>query len=227
MVAPTPNARQIVLDGTITYPQEGLDVRDGLARFEDTNGPASNTGIWRDGSADIEDDSNLHSRTYEFVRPIDYTYMNGSTQETAFGVLGVPTDDSLVPSGGTVTYTGSSYGIYSVSGSNQSLTGTSRVAANFGSDRVNTTIEVTNSTNVPYDRITINNMVVSGNDFSGGTVRVFDGNTEVNPTGSGGTRVARGGFFGYDPSINAPDEVGGYVQITGSDATVYSDFLAD
>lgn len=70
-------------------------------------------------------------------------------------------------------------------------------------------------------------MVISGTHFSGGSwVTVKDG-IPVNVAGAGQTSTGSGTFFGYDPSMSAPDEVAGTVIIDGTTANVIALYIAD
>lgn len=220
--------------GTIRHNTSAVTLNDGTYSFTDTDGPDSN-GVLTDGSSTVIDGSQAYTRTYEYVTVYEQTYVSGGVTYDANGVIGIVTRPADIPTAGSATYTGEASGQIVTSTEGFDLTnGTSTVAANFRTGRVNVTMTGFTATNLatgnaqaaPIDTITATGMQVSGNRFSGGTVTTTMSGAPVNLTGANTTSAAQGAFFGYDAAISAPSEVGGIILMQGDDGIVAGGFIA-
>ena len=79
----------------------------------------------------------------------------------------------------------------------------------------------------PFDTVQGTGLTISGARFSGGSWVTIKGGVPVSVTGSNTTATANGTFFGYDPTISAPDELGGVFFINGGTAFITGVFIAD
>lgn len=133
--------------------------------------------------------------------------------------VGIPTQLSDMPSSATAVFTGEGYLSTAAFGSSS---GTSVVTADYGAGLV----DVVLADSLPLSNVEIRaeNMNISGSTFTGGTVSAWDGSTPISP-GLGGT--AAGGFFGFDPASNGPDEVAGVIRSNNGAGAFSGSFIAD
>ncbi len=83
-----------------------------------------------------------------------------------------------------------------------------------------------------FDEVRLSGMTISGNQLTGGVVSFYRGgtlqtNARIIGNASGSFMLQGGTFFGYDPTISAPDEVGGVVALSGTAGKLDMVFLAD
>ena len=173
-------------------------------------------GEWSSGSVTITKDEGTFAGSYRYSGL--YRVEGGTTEGPA--IIGVVTAAGDVPRSGSATYRGDGFVAGVINGATAvDGLGQSRVDADFGTGRVDVTISSLDDPNV--DTVTISDMSISGNGFSGGTIAI-DGSTA--PLGTGVTVDAQGAFYGQ--SGNQPAEAGGGFTANGSQGELFGGFLA-
>jgi hypothetical protein len=198
------------VSGTLTHNTGETVFTDGVLSLTDPDGP-NMQGELSDGVNTV--DLITAGPGFEYVQAFNAAYSQGGTSFQSAGVAGVVTASSDMPNRGAATYSGRAEvltgGDYGNLNFNVNSTNTT-VTADFAAGRVNVDMRdlVGNVVNgIQVDRIQINNMIVSGNQISGGTQTYTFGGTPNAVFSSGQT--AQGAFFGSDPVNGVPDEVGG------------------
>ena len=220
-----------ITDGGFTLTD--ADGPDGFNRLSDGTYIYS-TPIYRVAGAGgaINDVQTFVVSNYRYVRPITGSHTTpplpgggAGGNVNLQGVYGVTTVAADVPTSGTANYTGESGGSYFDGSSTVSLVGSSNISVNFVAKTVNLVAGGLamrgDLTGVPvllqnFDEVRVTGMTISGNRFSGGTISFYNGGTHVLTSTLFGTstkEIAGGNFFGYDPTISAPDEVGGVLSV--------------
>lgn len=221
------------LSGTKDHSTRATAVSDGIYILVDANGFDA-AGRLTDGRSTLA--LGPSASNYTSLRTFDQSYSVNGVSYDSFGVLGVVTRPGDIPTGGEATYRGSSDVIIITENEGFSVTGNSTVVARFGgSGSVDVTIDnfattdmrTGSPTTAPIDAITVREMTIADGGFSGGTLATLRNGTPVAITGANTTGVAEGVFFGYDPALSQPDEVGGMILMQGADGTVLGNFIAD
>ncbi|MGH1424962.1 MAG: transferrin-binding protein-like solute binding protein [Pseudooceanicola sp.] len=227
----------VSVSGNLTHSTGAISFTDGTTSLSDPDGRNAN-GSYTDGRNRLSTDGSTGiSAGYEYVTLFHF-FGPGSDSH---GVYGIPTQTSDVPTLGSATYQGranvAAFKLNILRGdfvANMN-NGDSAVKADFESGTVDVEMNNFRSTDLygnistaPLDEMTTTGMTISGNEFSGGTVTTRLNGQQVDIAGSGATQSASGVFYGYDPSISAPDEVGGQALISDGDAIhVRGVFVAD
>ncbi|MEO0486469.1 MAG: hypothetical protein AAF092_11215 [Pseudomonadota bacterium] len=223
-----------IANSSLTHNTGAATVNDGTYSLTDADGFDAN-GRLSDGSSTLSPAAGFSGR-YEYVTPYSQSYSAGGTSYTVpLGVVGVATAAADVSTSGSATYTGEAAGVVASGTTSYDLTGgTATVTANFGSGRVNVTTTGFTATQtggtasaVPVDTVSVANMSIAGNTFSGGTVTTLNGGAVVNVTGPNTTTAAGGAFFGFDATNNFPDEVGGVIAQQGDNGLLGVGFVGD
>ena len=232
------------ISGSITLNTGRLELIDGAFRFVDLDGPESD-GYINDAGNDGFIDSQL-VQGYDYVFQFAVCCSAGTNYDMHLGVLGLVTAPSDLPSAGSASYTGEAYAeIYylfpslATGGSfNFFDKGISQVDVDFASGTASVLLgsfaritqnggAVITPATAPFDQIQGSGLVLSGGHLTGGDWATYSGGSIVNVVGANGTTSSNGTFFGYDPSISAPDEVGGVVSINGDEGYVVGVYIAD
>ena len=214
------------VSGTYNHATNGLTLSDGTYTLVDSDGPNA-AGNYTDGNASHRAFVNT-TGNYEYVRVYIQSYNSGGTPHDVTGYYGIATRPGDVPTAGSATYTGNSFGVIANSTVDQVFQGSSTVSADFGAGTVDVTMTgftaTDNATSAPVapavDTIAMTGMSVSGNSFSGGTLSTTTGGAPVDLTGTNTVTQAQGHFYGYDASISGPDEVGGLVYSEGDTGVI-------
>ena len=169
------------------------------------------------------------TQDYDYASVFAEMYTVDGVDYYLTGVGGIVTQEGDMPNSGYAMYVGDAAGIGLDSwGEFDLYGGTATASANFGQGTVDLEIAdlyLDDGVSL-YEAggIAFNDMTISGNGFSGGTMVENFSNIYV---GTGGEGIAEGVFFGYDQGEGAPDEVGGVIVFESSDAAIYLDFIAD
>ena len=81
-----------------------------------------------------------------------------------------------------------------------------------------------------FDEVRLTNLTLSGNSFSGSEIAFYKNGASVSYDSVIGFNIESlmgGNFYGYDPTIGAPDEVGGVLIQTGIQGSLDLVFVAD
>lgn len=223
----------LTLSGSKNRNTRATTVSDGTYILVDGDGFDQSHKI-TDGEASLSLSANAPNFTSS--RSFAQTYfINGITFDSV-GVIGVVTGAGGMPTAGTATYRGQSELLAFSTEAGISMKGQSTIVANFGdAGRVNVTLNgfiatdlVTGArTTSPVDVVNVNDMVISGNSFSGGTITTIQGNAVVSLTGANTTAAASGAFFGLNSTLTGPDEIGGVILVQGDDGALLGNFVAD
>ncbi|MBB5721390.1 hypothetical protein FHS72_000997 [Loktanella ponticola] len=194
-------------------------IRNGL--YTRTDGVLSLAGLAATVSNDVRGDYD-HAASF-------YHDQNGTV-----GVVGLATPTTAMPTNGNARYEGGASG-FVITGTNgvDLINGSSVVDVAFATGRVTVTLDDFEGVNQlsgnvvasPVSEMVLSNAMIAGGGFSGGTLALRNDSGAVDITGSDGTTVAQGQFFGVDGT--APDEVGGVIFSTGTSGKVYGTFIAD
>ncbi len=185
---------------------------------------------------------NRFAGTYDYVRTynINYTTTTGAGGFTGFA--GVITALSDTPNGGSASYSGEvAIDKFSNSATPDTVyfnRGTSTVNVDFAAGTVDVDLgsflAYTNGDNTPitaaaapFDQVTGTGMTISGAQFTGGSWVTLKGGVVQDVVGANRISNSNGTFFGYDPTISAPDEVAGVFVINGDTAIVTGRYIAD
>lgn len=220
-------------NSSTTHNTGATTINDGTYTLTDADGFDANNQL-TDGTSTIAPVASV-TGNYEYVTAYTQSYSAGGVNYTIpAGVVGIATAAADVSTSGSATYTGEAAGVVASGTSSFDLTnGTATVTANFGSGNVNVTTTGFTATRtggagtVPIDTVSVSNMSISGNTFSGGTVSTLNGGVAVSVTGANTTATASGAFFGYDAGTNFPDEVGGVIVQQGDNGLVGVGFVGD
>ena len=223
-------------NGTLKHDAGATTINDNTYALTDNDGFNGNN-VMTDGSSTLTSDGTQgFSGTYEYVRAYNQTYTSGGVTYDTTGIYGIATKTSDMPTSGSATYTGAATAIVVTATQGFDLSsGTSNVNADFGAGTVDVTLNgftatdqaTGNAATAPIDTISVSDMTISGNGFSGGTATTSNGGTTTSITGANTSSSAQGHFFGYDSANSRPDEVGGNVLIQGDDGRVIGTFIAD
>ena len=233
-----------VIGGTFTHDTGGINLVDGTFLFVDPNGPESD-GYILDGGNDGYIGNQI-SGSYDYVFQFDVCCGPDPTYNSHLGVAGISTAAADMPVAGSASYTGEAsariYHLYPTLASGGSFhffdNGVSQIDVDFASGSAS--VSMTNFANIsdsvgsvltsataPFDQIQGSGLVIQGSHMVGGNWVTMSGGAVVNVVGANPVTSADGTFFGYDPSISAPDEVGGVIFIGGSDSNVTGIYVAD
>ncbi len=200
--------------GTFTHNTGEVRFFDGTVLVTDLDGGTGLTGL---ESGDVTVSifaGDGFTETLEYMTPVTITAPVGSGS----AIIGLVTDVSDVPSSATAVYTGQT-SINVANGSGTFLmTGNATTRADFGAGRVDVSLTDFNTTPTPapFDRLNIDNMAISGQGFTGGTLTASTGGTTVTPLDGSPTLSSRGTFFGFDTQNQIPAEVGGGFRADGT-----------
>lgn len=228
------------VSGSITHDTGRIELNDGTFLFVDADG-ADAFDEYDNGSGATGNIPATFTGTYQYVMPYTLSYAVSTTTYVTSGIAGMVTATTDMPSGGSASYAGEANVIVrplTAAGANFGFTGgTSTVAVDFAAGTANVTLasfaNITDAagavtpTAAPFDTVQGNGLVISGAQFTGGNWVTVKGGVVVNITGANATAISSGTFFGYDPSISAPDEVGGVFVIEGGSAVVTGSYIAD
>ncbi len=182
----------------------------------------NDTGHLEDGTTSIrtvrlldENDEQLYQ--YVALHWTNWQRDMGEPASYSFGVFGMVTAEADMPSGGVATYNGTVGGDIWVNSVWTKLRGGNpEIIADFGAGLMDITMadfRVTdgadNPTTTPVDTFTLDDMVISGNSFSGGDLAMTLEGTPVLLLGANPNVLAGGNFFGYDGVNDIPAEIGG------------------
>jgi len=185
---------------------------------------------------------NRFAGTYDYVRSYNINYGPAANRSGFTGFAGVITALSDTPIGGNASYTGE-VAIDKFANSATPSTvyfnrGTSTVDVDFSAGTANVVLgsflAYTDGNNIPiaaaaapFDQVKGTGMTISGAQFTGGYWATFQGGNWVDVVGANPTSNSSGTFFGYDPTISAPDEVAGVFVINGDAAIITGRYVAD
>ncbi len=156
------------------------------------------------------------------------------------GIVGTPTDVSVMPTIGTAQFNGGAIVTFIIpDGGFDLLDGQSVVDVDFESGRVTAQLsdflEISKlSGNVPtepltspIDGVVLTDAIIGGNGFSGGTLTTTGSQSLSDITGGNQTVLSEGQFFGTTATGDAPLEVGGIVHARGDSGQITGSFIAN
>lgn len=233
--------------GSTTHSTGSITLNDGTYLFIDADGPDALGGL-ADGqgaTGELGTQTFLTDLgTYDYVTPYRVSYMSGGERIVSVGVAGMITESSDMPIAGSASYSGAAAAqLLNNDTANYANdlfldNGISTVSVDFSAGTADVTLgsfaDITDGNANPltaatavFDELLGTGLLISGSHFTGGSWVTVSQGVVVNVVGAGETAISDGTFFGYDPSISAPDEVGGVVFIDGGTATVFGVYLAD
>lgn len=219
--------------GSLTHNTGNLTVDDGDYSLTDPDGPDAQN-ILTDGSSNLTYNDNF-SGTYSSVISYQQNYQVSGTGYDVTGLIGIATKNADIPDSGSTTYTGEATAVVVTNSSGFDLeSGTSEVAANFGTGTANVTLNGFTSYSqatglvapAPIDEIKITNMTINGNGFTNGTATTLNSGSVVDIIGLNNNQTSIGNFFGLNEAGTGPAEVGGHVLMQGDSGIVTGTYLA-
>jgi len=228
----------VTTSGSLTHNSDATTVNIAGGQVGDPDGVGSGTTL-SDGAGNALTLTGL-ADTYDFLRVYDGTVIDGATTYTVDVVVaGTPTQTADMPTSNTATYTGAAEALVAISGGQSASleNGRAVLSVDFGNGLVDVELDSFTARDVasgnlvtaPLTDIFIDNMVISGNTFSGGTLRTQLSGAAVDVLGSGATLSAAGTFFGIDESgtFDKPDETGGVFYTSGATGEIDGSFVGD
>ena len=232
--------------GSMTHDTGRLEIDDGTYLFVDADG-ADATGSISNGT-DVGSlyqlDKTASAHVYDYVTIVGLdSYGSGTNTYASYGVLGIVTNAADLPIAGNASYTGDaslSSRDYSAGATISSMNvgiADSTIDVDFAAGLVNVDFSnfqkiyengrSTTGAAAAIDQLTGTGMVISGAHFTGGTWVTFKNGVAVDLVGASATTTSDGTFFGYDPSISAPDEVGGVFIVQNGTAYLSGVYVGD
>lgn len=222
--------------GSLDLATGKLTLDDGTYVMIDPDG-ADGFGVLTDGSATATTNADIgFSGDYAFAIAYDQSYSSGSSTFDSIGIYGAATNAKDVPSSGSAKYLGeASATVVTAANGYDMKNGTAQVSANFKTGLVDVemkdftiTDQATNkAASGPLDQISVADMKIKNNQFSGGTMTMELNGREVLALGDAMTAHAEGAFFGFDTTYGGPDEVGATVLAQGNSGKLFGVLLAD
>lgn len=203
-------------------PRQGrstVELRDG--EFTEANGTRTLDGQLIALTGDVP---GTFTQTSSFVQD----------SEGAVGIIGIATDLSAMPDSGSATFNGGATGLVIVGDSGFELRdGDSTIVVDFQSGRLRA--DLGNFTSVstvsgkldeaPFETIALDQALISGTSFSGGTITTGGGDTIEQVVGANATALSQGQFYGTNVDEDAPTEVGGILFVEGDEGLIYGSFI--
>lgn len=233
--------------GSVNHATGRIELDDGTYLFIDPDGPTA-LGDVADASGAIGNTTPETSAAgaYNYVNGYSLKYTVGGQSYVAVGYAGIVTSAADMPDGGSATYTGAGTAMFQLINLSGVISaaetymdgGNSTVTVDFaaGSATVNmdSFADITDGLGAAYaaganpiDQVQGTGLVVSGTQLSGGTWVTIKNGTPVALLGASAVATSEGTFFGYDPSISAPDEIAGLVLINGATQVGFGAYVAD
>ena len=218
------NPRVITLVETTgnVHSQNGLSADFDGYTFESDRGFENGFAIENGSSVGLLAEIDLPTQT-------DLTLFDGAYDDGSgviaiyYGLSGVETSQAL-PASGSASWTGSGFAeLISSTGTTELGVGSATVNATFPGTMSATLTGLTGE----VDSVTLSNLSITGDRFSGTSVQTSKSGSSVNVVGSNATGAVNGIFSGAQTSGGIPDEVGGLFSLTGTDATLVGGFVAD
>lgn len=202
--------------------QSGLSADFGGYDFESDSGFENGFAVENGSSVGLLAEIELPTQTDMTL--FDGAYDNGSgVIAIYYGLSGVETPQAL-PTSGSASWTGSGFAeLISGTGTTELGVGTATVSATFPGTMSATLTGLTGD----VDSVTLSNLSITGDRFSGTSVQTSKAGSSVNVVGSNATGAVDGIFSGAQTSGGIPDEVGGLFSLAGDDATLIGGFLAN
>ena len=146
-----------------------------------------------------------------------------------YGVLGVSTHPDDMPATGTASYAGHArtkkFDFSEVAG--VSYGGAATAEANFGAGTVDVVTTAVASIGGATE-LRMDGAEIDGNAFDGGTITIWNGDTDVTATYLGTLVSLDGAGMFYGPvEGGASDEIGGWMLTIGTESSLLTHFLAD
>lgn len=182
--------------------------------------------------------TDFNNTNYEYSQLVTAGTKGGGHDVIARGYYGVATDVADVNiATGFVGYDGQAYGELNIAGVETAYTAESNVIIDFSKGRADvlirnlSTFDKTTLAPVqkPVTQIDLTNMVVSGNELTGGKLTIYDRDTIPIQQFTNRTPTASSaGLYGFDAAEQAPDEVAGTFQATiNSNYSASGSYIAD
>jgi len=231
----SPEISRVYVYGTRDAATGRVVLTETLFLFEDADGDD-------DGSANIRyetADGNAEYRflTASFGQAANYDYARhfivSNDEIDAAVMLGVTTAASDMPQAGTTTFSGDSFVTTSFAGGSLLRRDTATLDVDFANGLVDAMLG--SGLDSGFSDISVEDMVISGNGFAGGTVTLLDSGMDVTEIYTGGSRGtdAAGLFFGpisatsVLSNFDGPAEAGGVISVGGNTHSVEAFFLTE
>lgn len=225
----------LAVSGSVRHDVGPLSLDDGqyaftgTMRYIDPDDP--DQGVYfSDGNGGFYFLSAFDGGTFDYVLRYDGQYKIGAETYSSEGVAGIVTAESDVPSTGTADYTGVAFGSGATvsGGSFELLSGNAAVTVDFLGGTVSLTADGFSDIGAPVDELLVTGAVIDGVSFGGGTISLLnDGSSAEAILGANVQSQFGGSFFGYDDTLDIPDELGGIALKAGDDGYVALYFAAD
>ena len=223
------------VSGSVRHDVGPLSLDDGQYAFTGTmyhvDPDDPDQGVYfGDGNGGIYFLAAFDGATFEYVLRYTGEYRIGAETYSSEGVAGIVTTDSDVPSSGVANYSGIAFGSgATVSGGGfELLSGDAAAAVNFLDGTLSLTADGFSDIGAPVDEVQVAGALMDGASFSGGTISLMNNGSSADGILGAHTQSQFGGsFYGFDDTLEIPDELGGILLKAGDDGYVALYFAAD
>lgn len=211
---------------------EGIEIR-----FVSLTDNGNNTSTYNDGEKSfVVDEFGFGPNGEALAADLTGAYYSvnlyGFVSDSEFvdGILGAPTDASVIPVEGLASYSGNAFIAFGNYDSASAEYGTSTLEVNFAASDADLTIDLDefDASITAFDQIVANDMVIDGYTFTGDEAVLL---LEIEPdvfvdvtnslTGANTDSAAAGMFFGPVNADGNPEEFGAVAVVGGDDGFVY------
>lgn len=229
----TAEFKTLAVAGELTHNTGSTTITDASFSLVDADGPINGVLSAAYTSLTYND---IFTGDYEYVNSYAQSYIKTAIVYDVTGIVGIVTHKDDMPTSKTITYTGEAEALLQTAFTSIDLkSGTSTINANFGTGKIDVTLNGFNATKqsngetttAPVDTIKATGLTLTGNSFTGGTIATSLNGSDVDFVGANATNTIFGNFYGYDNSLSAPDEAGGVVLMQGDEGKILGTFIAD
>lgn len=225
--------------GELKHKSGALSLNNGDYTLNDTDGPNSG-GSLTDGNSSLTFKNNFKGE-YKYTKTYQQTFKSGANIVNVSGILGISTGEADIKRSQNAIFKGEVEAVLTTSTKGLDLYSDKLVLnADFSTSKVDISIDnfkakdqiTGQDVDAPLYRLGITDMKISGNGFSGGTLKTFKapasshGGTVPNKlVGTNESISVAGKFFGWLDNSTQPQEVGGQFLIQGDDGSLSGTFI--
>ena len=225
----------LVVSGSVRHDVGPLSLDDGQYAFTgtmyDVDPDDPDQGVYfSDGNGGVFFLSAFDGATFDYVLRYYGEYQIGAETYSSEGVAGIVTADADVPSSGTADYSGVAFGSGATvsGGSFELLSGDAAATVNFLDGTLSLIADGFSDVGAPVDEVQVTGALIGGASFGGGTILLLNDGSSADDILGGNVQSQFGGsFYGYDDTLDIPDELGGMLLKAGDDGYIALYFAAD
>ena len=225
----------LTVSGSVQHDVGRLSLDDGQYAFTGTMyyvdpGDPDQGVYFSDGNGGVYFLSAFDGATFDYVLRYNCEYRIGAATYSSEGVAGIVTANADVPSAGAAVYSGVAFGSGATvsGGSFELLSGDAAATVDFDGGTLSLLADGFADIGAPVDEVRVTGAVIDGASFGGGAVSLLnDGASAEAILGTNVQSQFGGSFYGYDGTLDIPDELGGILLKAGDDGYVALYFAAD